>query len=462
MPTLIRIRMRNKGTSFGRILALSAAAWIVFVCCWNVTLAGARTDAVPLQPIIDAAPYGETLLLQPGTYMGPVRIDKKLTLDGGGKATLVQGQNDSSGAVVLIRAEGVSLQGLNIRQDNGGEAAAVRVEAARVSVKGLAVHSAGYGIMLRKADSGVIENNKIRYTVPAGTAPGIRGNGIDLYESDGVRIAGNEITLLRDGIYLEKSRNAVIDGNRLYYSRYGIHCMYIDGSKVTNNIGEYNITGAMVMGVTDVTVSGNSFRKQSRNVHSQGILLYDVKTSRIHGNLVEGNRVGIFMQQSSGNALWGNTVLRNYIGVQFEDAEDNRFQRNGFIANVMDAEAAGSRNNEMSGNYWDSFQGLDLTGDGVSELPYAINPFYRHLVARNSAYQLLFQSPGITFLSDLFQEGKTQWSADPAPLLQPEFETAAAGGNEVQGGRQGPVMVAGCVLVFLSVVTILYLGVFRS
>lgn len=98
--------------------------------------------------------------------------------------------------------------------------------------------------------------------------------------------------------------------------------MYINGSFVTNNIGEYNITGAMVMGVTDVVLSGNSFRKQSQNVHSQGILLYDVRTLSIVNNVAEGNR----------------------------------FQRNGFVANVIEAQAKGSKNNEMNGNFWDSFE----------------------------------------------------------------------------------------------------------
>lgn len=350
--------------------------------------ARAKAEAVPLQPMIDSARSGETLTLAPGTYLGPVHIDKRLTINGSNNGATLMNTAADGQIAVLIQADGVQLENLNIQQNLDGEAAAVQVEADRVVLKGLAIHTAGFGIVLREADRGVITGNKIRWFIPQGTAPGTRGNGIDLYNAHGTEIRENEISYLRDGIYLENSPNTVVDQNKLSYLRYGVHCMYINGSSVTNNAGEYNITGAMIMGVTDVVVSGNSFRKQSRNVHSQGILLYDVQTSSIVNNVVEGNRVGIYMQQSSDNTLQNNLVLRNYIGIQFEDAEGNRFQRNGFVANVIEAQATGSRDNELKENYWDAFSGLDLTGDGVSDLPYAINPFYQQLVSGNASYQL--------------------------------------------------------------------------
>lgn len=425
---------------------------------WSSASAETNEEAVPLQPIIDAARSGEIITLAPGTYSGPVRIDKRLTINGNSNGATLLNTSAEGQIAVLITADGVQLTNLNIQQNNDGEAAAVQVEADRVTLSGLTIHTAGFGIVLREANSGVITKNKIRWFIPKGAAPGTRGNGIDLYNAHGTKIRENEIAYLRDGIYLENSRNTAVDQNKLSYLRYGVHCMYINGSMVTNNVGEYNITGAMVMGVTDVVVSGNSFRKQSQNVHSQGILLYDVRTSSIVNNVVEGNRVGIYMQQSSDNILQNNLVLRNYIGIQFEDAESNRFERNGFVANVIEAQATGSRDNEMNGNYWDAFEGLDLTGDGVSDLPYAINPFYQQLITHNAAYQLFFQSPGMTFLSEMYSSSKSQWSSDPAPLMQLAAGTATEGQT---GGGQGTVMVVGWLLLFVSVISIIYMGVLR-
>ncbi|WP_286155153.1 NosD domain-containing protein [Bacillus sp. FJAT-27264] len=407
-----------------------------------------------LQDIIDVTQPGDTIDLPPGTYQGPVVIRTRVTLRGGGSATLI---NTTGNPAITILADGVTLQSINVQHDQDGKTTAIQVKANEVTLEGIAIHTGGYGIMLRDADRAKIIHNRIRWFIPQGQPAGERGNGIDLYNSHGSQIGNNEISYLRDGIYLENSRNTTVDGNRLTYLRYGIHCMYINGSKITNNVGEYNTTGAMVMGVTNVVVSGNSFAKQSRNVHSQGILLYDVRTSSITNNLVEGNRVGIYMEKSAENELRDNVALRNFIGIQLSQAAGNQFHRNGFIANVIDAEAVDSTENVMDGNYWDSFQGLDVDRDGISDIPYAINPFYQRLISRNSAYQLFFQSPGMNFLSDMFAGDKANGSVDQAPLMK--LDTKAPLGTV---RKDGTVMVAGWLLLFVSVITIIYLGVLRS
>ncbi|ULO05617.1 right-handed parallel beta-helix repeat-containing protein [Paenibacillus sp. 19GGS1-52] len=436
------------------LLILMNVVWIVPLNAGIATASSiSQTEAIALQPIIDQAQTGDVLVLAPGTYLGPVVIDKRLSISGEGAVTLLNHSEDSA---IQINSSGVKLQEMNIQQDADGDSAAIVVRADQVTLANLVIHTGGYGIILRDANGGVIRNNKIRWFIPKGQAPGTSGNGIDLYNSHGTKIMENEITYLRDGIYLENSRNTVVDQNKLYYLRYGIHCMYIDGSYVTNNIGEYNITGAMVMGVTNVVVSGNSFRKQNQNVHSQGILLYDVHTSAIVNNTVEGNRVGIYMEQSSDNDLRDNIILRNFIGVQFLGAEGNQFQNNGFIANVIEAEATDSKDNKMNRNFWDSFQGLDVTNEGTSDIPYAINPFYQQLISNNSAYQLFFQSPGMTFLSDMFTNGKEEWSTDHTPLMK-----LTTGAPAETASSYGIVMVVGWLLLFLSVVTIIYLGVLR-
>lgn len=75
--------------------------------------------------------------------------------------------NTSPEAEVAVRilSDGVQLESLNIQQNNNGEAAAVRVEADKDTLKNLAIHTAGLGIVLREANGGIISNNKIRWLV---------------------------------------------------------------------------------------------------------------------------------------------------------------------------------------------------------------------------------------------------------------------------------------------------------
>ncbi|MEK4059958.1 MULTISPECIES: hypothetical protein [unclassified Paenibacillus] len=119
---------------------------------------------IPLQPIIDAAQNGNSITLAPGTYIGPIRINKMLKFSGEGKATILNTSPEAEVAVRIL-SDGVQLESLNIQQNNNGEAAAVRVEADKDTLKNLAIHTAGLGIVLREANGGIISNNKIRWLV---------------------------------------------------------------------------------------------------------------------------------------------------------------------------------------------------------------------------------------------------------------------------------------------------------
>ncbi|WP_260985366.1 nitrous oxide reductase family maturation protein NosD [Paenibacillus xylanexedens] len=434
----------------------------------NASAASKEQSFIPLQPIINAMNPGEELTLKPGMYLGPVTIDKSISLLGDSSVMIVStdtssiqsASTNSPESTININGDGVKLQGFTILHQHSTPTAAIQVEANHAEIKDIHIQTQGFGILARDASEGTFRENVITWTGSETASSSQKGNGIDLYNAHRNHIEGNEIRGMLDGIYMENSREATVKGNTLLHTRYGIHCMYVDGSYVLDNIGEDNITGAMIMGVKNTTVSGNSFRKQSENVHSQGILLYDVHQSSIVNNIVEGNRVGMNIAESAGNDIRGNEVLRNFIGFQLVLAEGNRLHQNQFISNVIDASAVDSRNNEMSSNYWDSFRGLDLNGDGVSEMAYGINPFYEQLISRNSAYQLFFQSPGMVFLSELYTEGKENWSTDQSPLM-----TTMTMEPQQQPGTTNdtiPVWVIGVILLCISACIMIYSGGLRK
>lgn len=355
--------MMNGKRWLGVCLRFAAACWIIplYMGDWSqaAQAAQAQKPPIPLQELVDRARPGEVVRLKAGDYAGPVVIGKKLVLQGEDGTLLV---HDSRGPAITVKAEGVEIRGLAIRQKTEGEgSAAVLVRADKAVLRELDIRTRGSGILLREASGGRIEDNVITWDrVGARLSLGQKGNGIDLYGSPDNRMTRNEIRNMKDGIYLENSRSLTIENNRIYGSRYGIHCMYIDGTRIVGNRGESNFTGAMVMGVKDIVLSDNVFTKQSQNVHAQGILLYDVRTSLVERNRVDGNRVGIYLERSSDNELRDNAVYRNFIGIQFADAERNRIHGNDFVANVIEAEATQSGENRIERNYWDSFEGLDL------------------------------------------------------------------------------------------------------
>lgn len=442
-----------------------ACLWTGLMSLIAVTFMGShgvsadQANAAKLQQLVDEAKSGDLVKLPPGQYEGPVVIKKKIRLVADGEALLI---NRSSKPALRILADDVQVKGLHIMQESSAEqSAAVLVSANGAKLDGLQIQTRAFGIMLRDANRNDIRRTRVGWMDEPGQPPAKmseKRNGIDLFNSHDNTIRNNDVSGMNDGIYLESSHRTTVENNRIEHSRYGVHCMYTDGTVVRGNIGAYNVTGAMVMGVKDAEVAGNTFYKQSENVNSQGLLLFDVQTSRIHGNQVEGNRVGLYIEQSQQNELYDNNVLRNFVGIQLLESDGNRFTGNNFIGNVIEAEATDSVNNMLKGNFWDSFRGIDLEGDGFSEIRYGLNPFFQRLTSAVPAFQLFFQSPGMSFLESMFTSDQTDWAADEAPLMHPASQGPAASGH----AGSGATLAVSLILFLISISIIFYAGVKRT
>ncbi|GIQ69563.1 ABC transporter substrate-binding protein [Xylanibacillus composti] len=393
---------------------------------WNKVLRFAGMSpvavaAVPnlsLQAQVDQSPPGSMLLVPPGSYEGPLVITKPIELRGeqGGTVTL---HHTGDQPTLRIEAEHVKIAGLQIVDEGHKEAPAIQVLGNEILLDDLVVRTASTAILIQDSREVEIMRSSIEWNGAADTMPFARRNGVDLYQAHDILLSDNTIVGMRDGIYLENSDNVKISGNRIEGSRYGIHSMYTHGTVIRENTGAQNVTGAMVMAARDVQVTGNVFAKQDQNVHAQGILLYDVHESVVRDNTVEGNRVGLYVEQATHNEILDNRLSYNFIGLQLMKTENNVIRGNAFIGNVSDAQAKNSTENKLAGNYWDTFQGIDIDGDGLSDTSYAIHPFFVSLTQQRPVFQLFFQSPGIRFLESFVETERNEWTTDPSPLMEP-------------------------------------------
>src|SRR5690606_4032936 len=97
-----------------------------------------------------------------------------------------------------------------------------------------------------------------------------------------------------------------------------------------------------------------------------------------------------------------NELRHNFVALQLQRADGVEVQRNEFIGNVSNVWDDGSTKPSLQHNYWDTLQGLDLDGDGYSELPYKSAPFFLTLIERRPSFQLLFGTPGIEFIVQMY------------------------------------------------------------
>ena len=81
--------------------------WMLPCLCWALT----GYAHPPLQLFVALTPPGGTLQLEPGTYSGPVVIDRPITIEGSGRAIIDGG---GEGTVVSVVSDAVTLRGLRI------------------------------------------------------------------------------------------------------------------------------------------------------------------------------------------------------------------------------------------------------------------------------------------------------------------------------------------------------------
>ena len=145
--------------------------------------------AQPLQPLIDQAINTTgVLVLAPGTYEGPVRIDASLIVDGRGAAVV---QGDGRGTVIRVMASDVVLRGLTIRGSGDSHDqihSGIYVEGARNRIEHNRLDDVLFGIVLQQSNDNRVLGNHVR---SRGEDPADRGDGLRLWYSHSNRIEGN-------------------------------------------------------------------------------------------------------------------------------------------------------------------------------------------------------------------------------------------------------------------------------
>ncbi len=402
-------------------------------------------SATELQERIDAAVPGATLEVGPGDHAGPLVIDKPIRLVGRGWPRIDGG---GDGHVISIRAADVTLRGLVIAHsgtDLSKDHAGIHVTGDRASIAGNRVIDVLHGIYLKKVTGCRVVRNDIhgKTTLPTAKRPtstaivadspdlcsvlniNSRGNGIHLWNSHECELDGNTIADTRDGMYFSFTDHTTVRANKIKGVRYGLHYMYSDHNVFEGNSFSDNAAGAAIMYSKNLLVRGNRF-VSNEGFRAYGLLLNSVDTTRIEGNQLNNNTVGIYLENNNGNVLVGNAIEHNYVGVRLTaSSNDNVFSRNVFTGNLHSAELAGglSDTNRWAldgvGNHWEGAVPIDLNGDGRGELPHREVDLLGRLRRPLPEIGLLSGSPGlklIEFAHSHVALPRVQGIRDPAPL----------------------------------------------
>ena len=407
--------MKGAITHLSRALVL----WIAGAC-QAATLTVRPGD--DLAATVRAAQPGDTVQVQRGQYRANLLIDKPLTLRGLDRPTLSGG---NQGDTIRVTAPDVVIEGLIVR-DSGDDLKAQNAGiylypgAHRALVRHCDLTYNLFGLWIEKADDVRIEHNVItgkrEYASPQ------RGNGVQLYNTKGAQILNNDISFVRDALYVDVSHHAVFKGNRLHHSRYGTHYMNSYYNLWEDNDTYYNRGGLALMEVRDQVVRGN--RAWGNSDH--GIMLRTLQDSVIENNVVAGNNRGFFIYDVEYIKLNDNLIVDNTVGVHLSaGSKNNEVEGNDLIGNREQVRYVGARDERWGtqrGNHWSNYLGWDRDGDGMGDVPYEANDMVDRLTWRHPSVKLLLASPAVQALRLVgrqFPILRAPSVVDPHPRMQP-------------------------------------------
>jgi len=360
----------------------------------------------PLQVLIDKAEEGSTLLLEPGTYAGPVRIDKPLTLDGQGKVTIDAG---GKGSVIVIETDKAVVRNLHLT--NSGEShndidSGIQVRGNFNVISDNRIDNCLFGVDLQQSENNIVRRNRIS------SKPfelGTRGDAIRLWYSFENKVVENTISDSRDTVVWYSARNT-ISRNTTFDSRYSLHFMYSRYNLVEENNYYNNTVGIFLMYSDGVVIRNNTI------AHASGPTGVGIGFKETSDVTVEGNKIlycssGLYVdispfQPDTINRFSNNLIAYNGIGIRFlNDWAGNEFKANRMIDNltqVVVSSGMTANRNVWEGNHWSDYEGFDEDMDGVGDTPYELY-VYADRIWQDVPYAQFFKGSPVLEVMDFLE-----------------------------------------------------------
>ena len=385
-------------------------------------------EAGALATAIAGAMPGDVLTLAPGRHLGPVILDRPVTLDGQGAATIDAG---GTGSVITVTGHDITVRGLTLigsGSDHDAIDSGVQITrtAARVLVEDNDILGNLYGVDVHGPRDATVRGNRILGRTDHHMNS--RGNGVYVWNAPGTIIEDNDIRLGRDGIFVNTSNDGIFRGNLMRDLRFAVHYMYANNSEVSGNISIGNTLGFALMFSNRITVHDNL----SLADRSHGLMLNYTNNADIRGNLIRGGTEKCtFIYNAHRNLIYDNRFEGCEIGIHFTaGSERNAITGNAFVGNRTQVKYVGTKDVEWShdgrGNYWSDHPAFDLDGDGIADAGFRPNDLMDHILWSQPAASLLIGAPAVQLIrwsQKHFPASLPGGVLDSAPLMRPVILT---------------------------------------
>jgi nitrous oxidase accessory protein len=421
-----------------------AAALVLFLLhaggpAWAETLSVSPTARfTTIRSAVEAAQPGDSIRVEGGTYEGNLVLSKSLDLEGVGKPVI---RGSGTGSVILVTAAACTIRGFIIERSGGDlqqEDSGILLKSDGNRLEDNKLADVLYGIYLYRSRSNTIRRNVIlgRKELDIGE----RGAGLHLWDSADNLIEGNTVSEARDGLYIQSSPGNTILRNRITRLRYGVHYMFSESNSFEDNVFSDNVAGAAIMYSNHISFRRNAF-VHNRGFSSFGILFQDCEWCLAEDNFIIDNATGIFMEALRQSTFRGNAIAGNDVALQmFSSADENVFTGNNFVQNLSPLQLIGRASTtrwamDGRGNYWSDYEGYDLNGDGIGDVPHRIQNLFEYMEGNHPRLRIYLESPSahaLALAEKAFPIAQISREMDRAPLMVPRpvrypFESRRSG-----------------------------------
>ncbi len=338
---------------------------------------------------------GDTVLVKQGIYKETlIRVNKSIHIMGKNHPVIdAEGKVES---IFVANANNFSISGFELK--NVGISYTKENAAFFISkgnnfiLKDNIIKDSFFGFIIQKGKYGVIKHNKIIGNRTKNEASA--GNGVHLWKCNHMRIEQNQISNMRDGIYLEFINKSFISNNLSTNNiRYGLHFMFSNNDEYDHNEFKNNGAGVAVMFSKFIKMHHNTFHF-NWGTASYGLLLKEISDAEIFDNVFEQNTTGINIEGCNRINYKNNYFIRNGWALKFTGGcYANIFEYNNFMYNAFDLSYSSRiNNNKFEANYWSNYVGYDLDKNGIGDVVYRPVKLFSYIVNKTPETLVLLRS----------------------------------------------------------------------
>ena len=425
--------------------------WTRVVLVTGALLACVVGSASPVSPIVDhmpgrVAPAGAVVVesfselqravadpagpseiwLRPKAYRGDLIVTRPVAIRGANGTTL-EGTGEST--VLRIAASDVTIESIHVRHSGRRgttEDAGIRATGDRVRIVDVQLDDVLFGVLFKACNTCLLERAHIE---GERDAAGPDGDAITLWESNDSVVRGSVVDHGRDFV-VWYTRRALIENNVLRHGRYGLHFMYTHDSIARGNHIEDAVVGIFSMYSQRLVVEDNVLA----GAHGEsgiGVGFKESDAVQVHGNWIIANTTGTYLDDTPRTpaepvVFERNVFALNDVAVHLHGpGGGDTFHTNDFRDNGQTIEVDGGGDAlacEVRGNHFTDYEGYDLDGNGVGDVPYRVNELSTELADSHPALKFFHGTTAMHLIDAIAHAVPVLNShtllADGAPLMR--------------------------------------------